>query len=85
MYLFFIKILQSLQEQDSHGGGFDQRQCFTGMMSDVHMWNYVLSSCEIQNYMVDQNFTPGNVLNWKALEYQIFSKVLIEDKYMNCF
>uniref|UniRef100_A0A3P9CDG7 Pentraxin (PTX) domain-containing protein n=1 Tax=Maylandia zebra TaxID=106582 RepID=A0A3P9CDG7_9CICH len=35
-------------EQDSHGGGFDINQCFVGMMSDVRMWNYVLSPCEIQ-------------------------------------
>uniref|UniRef100_A0A3P8NXK1 Pentraxin (PTX) domain-containing protein n=1 Tax=Astatotilapia calliptera TaxID=8154 RepID=A0A3P8NXK1_ASTCA len=35
-------------EQDSHGGGFDINQCFVGMMSDVRMWNYDLSPCEIQ-------------------------------------
>ncbi|XP_078107993.1 C-reactive protein-like isoform X2 [Sander vitreus] len=36
------------QEQDTHGGGFDLKQCFVGMMSDVHMWDYTLSPCEIQ-------------------------------------
>lgn len=40
--------LQFIQEQDSHGGGFHINQCFVGMMSDVRMWNYVLSPCEIQ-------------------------------------
>lgn len=83
-YLLYLIILQSLQEQDSHGGGFDLKQSFVGMMSDVHMWDYVLSSCEIHSYMDDLNFTPGNVLNWRALEYQIVDRVLIEDKLMTC-
>ncbi|XP_041797603.1 C-reactive protein-like [Chelmon rostratus] len=72
------------QEQDSHGGGFDLKQSFVGMMSDVHMWDYILSPCEIQNYMDGLNFTPGNVLNWSALEFQIIDRVLIEDKHMTC-
>ncbi|XP_071325754.1 female protein-like isoform X2 [Trachinotus anak] len=72
------------QEQDSHGGGFDSKQSFVGMMSDVHMWDKVLSPCEIQNYMDDLNFTSGNVLNWGALDFQIIGKVLIEDKQNIC-
>ncbi|XP_049438835.1 C-reactive protein-like [Epinephelus fuscoguttatus] len=73
------------QEQDSHGGGFDLKQSFVGMMSDVHMWDYVLSSCEIQKYMDELNFTPGNVVNWSALEYQITDRVLVENKQMTCY
>nr|XP_020504178.1 C-reactive protein-like [Labrus bergylta] len=72
------------QEQDSHGGGFDQKQSFVGMISDVHMWDYTLSACEIHNYMDDLNFTPGNVLNWRALEYQIFERVLVEKEELTC-
>lgn len=51
-------------------------------MSDVHMWNYVLSACEIHRYVDNLNFSPGNVLDWRALEFQIVDKVLIEDKQM---
>nr|AKK32394.1 serum amyloid P component 1 [Dicentrarchus labrax] len=72
------------QEQDSFGGGFDVKQSFVGMMSDVHMWDYTLSSCEIERYMDDLNFTPGNALNWRALDFQITERVLIEDKQMSC-
>ncbi|XP_063735833.1 C-reactive protein-like [Eleginops maclovinus] len=72
------------QEQDVHGGGFDLQQSFVGMMSDVHMWDYTLSACEIQKYMDELNFTPGNVLNWSALEFQIIGRVLIENKQMTC-
>uniref|UniRef100_A0A3B3D1Q8 Pentraxin family member n=1 Tax=Oryzias melastigma TaxID=30732 RepID=A0A3B3D1Q8_ORYME len=70
------------QEQDKHGGGFDINQSFSfvGMMSDVHMWDYILSPCEIQNYMENLHFTPGNVLNWNALDFDISGHVLIENK-----
>ncbi|XP_075968734.1 C-reactive protein-like [Anarhichas minor] len=72
------------QEQDTHGGGFDSKQCFIGMMSDVHMWDHTLSPCEIQKYVDGLNFTPGNVLSWSALEFQITGRVLIEDKPKTC-
>ncbi|XP_038129003.1 mucosal pentraxin-like [Cyprinodon tularosa] len=72
------------QEQDSHGGGFDIKQSFVGMMYDVHMWDYVLSTCEIQNYMDYRSFTPGNVLNWRAMDYQIIGQVLLENRAMVC-
>ncbi|XP_033983391.1 C-reactive protein-like [Trematomus bernacchii] len=68
------------QEQDSHGGGFDKTQSFVGMISDVHMWDYTLSACEIQEYVDELNFTPGNVLNWKALDYTTYGRVLTEQK-----
>lgn len=77
--------LCSQQEQDTHGGGFDIRQSFVGMMSDVHMWDYIISPCEIQNYVDQRNFTPGNVLNWSALDIQIVDKVLIENKVTVCY
>ncbi|XP_035020592.1 female protein-like [Hippoglossus stenolepis] len=72
------------QEQDSHGGGFDIKQSFVGMMSDVHMWDHILSSCEIQNYVNEDKITPGNVINWNALDFQIFNNVLIEQKSKSC-
>ncbi|KAM4581030.1 C-reactive protein-like [Odontesthes bonariensis] len=72
------------QEQDSHGGGFDINQSFVGMTSDVHMWDYVLSPCDIKNYVEDRNFPEGNVLNWKALSFQMSGRVLIEEKQKMC-
>ncbi|KAL7393308.1 hypothetical protein ABVT39_009220 [Epinephelus coioides] len=72
------------QEQDSPGGGFDADQSFVGMISDVHMWDYALSTCEIKHYVEYLNFTPGNVLNWRALEFVTNGRVLIEDQQMAC-
>ncbi|KAM9852750.1 mucosal pentraxin-like isoform 2-T2 [Aulostomus maculatus] len=73
------------QEQDSRGGGFDVKQSFIGMIADVHMWDYVLTHCEIQQYTNDLSFTPGNALNWKALEFQTTGRALIEEKLRICF
>ncbi|XP_023010311.3 serum amyloid P-component-like [Maylandia zebra] len=72
------------QEQDTHGGGFDINQSFVGMISDVHMWDRTLSSCEIQNYSNNLSFTAGNVLNWYAFEFQTVGRVLIENKQELC-
>ncbi|KAM9310010.1 serum amyloid P-component-like [Pholidichthys leucotaenia] len=72
------------QDQDAVGGRFEAEQSFVGMMSDVHMWDYKLSDCEIKRYMEEVNFTPGNVLNWHALDFQITGKVLIDVKQMVC-
>ncbi|XP_053744027.1 C-reactive protein-like isoform X2 [Synchiropus splendidus] len=68
------------QEQDSHGGSFSASQSFLGMVADVHMWSYVLSPGQIRAYTDGRKFTPGDVINWKALEYRIFGRVLIENK-----
>ncbi|XP_008304190.1 C-reactive protein-like [Stegastes partitus] len=73
------------QEQDSDGGGFDIKQSFVGMMSNVHMWDYTLLPCEIKNYAEQLSFTPGNVLNWEELDFQIIGRVLIEDDLNVCW
>uniref|UniRef100_A0A669BMW8 Pentraxin family member n=1 Tax=Oreochromis niloticus TaxID=8128 RepID=A0A669BMW8_ORENI len=72
------------QFPDSQGGGFLTYLSFIGMISDVHMWDSVLSPCEIQNYSNELSFTPGNVLNWNALDFQITGRVLLEDKQRIC-
>jgi len=85
IYLTLTLLSETLQDQDSHGGGFDIKQSFVGMMSDVHMWDYVLSPCDIQNYADYLNFPAGNVLDWKALSFQITGRVLIEEKQNMCW
>ncbi|KAK0147836.1 Serum amyloid P-component [Merluccius polli] len=72
------------QKQDTFGGGFDVKQSFVGMISDVHMWDYVLSPCQLRRYANDLYFTPGNVLNWRAMEFEIIGTVLEELKQDQC-
>ncbi|XP_077432118.1 serum amyloid P-component-like [Vanacampus margaritifer] len=68
------------QEQDTYGGGFDATQSFVGMISRFHMWDHVISPSEIQRYEEDSNFTPGNVFNWRALDFQIVGNILVEEE-----
>ncbi|XP_041843464.1 C-reactive protein-like [Melanotaenia boesemani] len=72
------------QDQDTFGGGFDTKQSFVGMMTDVHMWDYTLSPCEIQRHADGLIFNSGNVLKWESLEFQANGKVLIEEKQNRC-
>ena len=76
------------QEQDTYGGGFEQSQSFVGDITDVHLWNSVISPCEIRFYMEGNAFTHGNLLNWKNLEYSTTGTVFVEksdfDK-LNCY
>ncbi|XP_030007252.1 C-reactive protein-like [Sphaeramia orbicularis] len=58
---------------------------FVGMMSDIHMWDYVISPCEIQRYTEELRFTPGNALNWGSMPIFILGRVVVENKQsLNC-
>ncbi|KAF4075328.1 hypothetical protein AMELA_G00233380 [Ameiurus melas] len=68
------------QEQDSYGGKFDAGQSFVGMLTDVHMWDFVLSPNQIASYTYGGTFQPGNVLKWNSLEFSTNGYVVIESK-----
>ncbi|MBN3302071.1 SAMP protein, partial [Amia calva] len=65
------------QEQDSYGGGFDRGQSFVGQISNVHVWDRVLSPCEIQAVYSGSISEHGNVLNWQSMQYEITEFVLL--------
>ncbi|XP_024911526.1 C-reactive protein-like [Cynoglossus semilaevis] len=67
------------QEQDAHGGGFVASQSFVGMISDLHVWDNVLSPIEVQRYMKSKQFTPGDVFNWGSLDYATTGEVFVDD------
>ncbi|XP_073479449.1 C-reactive protein-like [Aquarana catesbeiana] len=66
------------QDQDSIGGGFDSKQSLVGEISYVHMWDYILTSEDVQKALYgDLN---GNVINWKSLVYEIKGEVIIQPR-----
>ncbi|XP_034564332.1 serum amyloid P-component-like [Notolabrus celidotus] len=76
------------QEQDTYGGGYDQAQSFGGDITDVHLWSSVISPCEIRSFMDGGAFTPGNLLNWKNMQYSIAGPVYMEPRdfdKLSCF
>ncbi|MEE6521277.1 hypothetical protein FKM82_019401 [Ascaphus truei] len=80
---FSINIQMSIilgQEQDSYGGGFDSKQSFMGEISDVHMWDYVLTSKNIQQALLNSKDLNGNVISWRSLQYEIKGDVIVQPK-----
>lgn len=51
------------QDQDSYGGGFEAAQAFMGRIKDVHMWDHVISACDIRTYMQGFSHHQGNYLD----------------------
>lgn len=66
------------QDQDTYGGGFDAKQCFVGMLSNFHMWDYVLPAAEIRQYMEGMYVTPGNVFDWRNIDHESSGNVFLQ-------
>ncbi|NP_001291003.1 jeltraxin-like precursor [Esox lucius] len=51
-----------------------------GQVTDVEVWNRVLSRDEIRDYMSGYyyNVNPGNVLSWSKAAYSINKKIILE-------
>ncbi|KAL9979376.1 hypothetical protein ACROYT_G017030 [Oculina patagonica] len=58
------------QEQDSLGGGFDITQSFVGMLTNVNVWDYVLTAAQIQQMSTESCLSgEGNVYKWSDFIY----------------
>lgn len=56
------------QDQDSVGGGFDATQSFQGMLSNVNLWDHVLSPTQIKEMSTScllDEWNAGNVYKWR--------------------
>ncbi|XP_015224842.1 PREDICTED: pentraxin fusion protein-like [Cyprinodon variegatus] len=56
------------QDPDTFLGGFEAHQSFVGDISDVNMWDSVLSDTMIQNLFNGRREQVPNVLNWETVE-----------------
>ncbi|KAK6483487.1 serum amyloid P-component-like [Huso huso] len=73
------------QAQDTYRGGFQSSQAFVGQITEVHMWDYVLSECEISAMSIGLAVNPGNVLNWKSMQYTRSGHVLVKSVDDTCY
>ena len=72
------------QEQDSVGGNFDADQSFTGMLSNVNLWNKVLSAAQIEDMSTScllDEWNAGNVYKWRDFIRESETRLLKES---NC-
>ncbi|KAI8487880.1 hypothetical protein Bbelb_343280 [Branchiostoma belcheri] len=58
------------QDQDAVGGGFDASQSFIGELSEVNLWDRVLSQTEIA---ADRSY-HGNVIDWDTTNIRVFGQ-----------
>ncbi|XP_032991672.1 serum amyloid P-component-like [Lacerta agilis] len=68
------------QDQDSVGGGFDSNQSFLGEITDVNMWDRVLTQDEM---LLSSN--GGTLVNWRSLSYQIKEYVVVKPSLMTSY
>ncbi|RXN37655.1 pentraxin fusion -like protein [Labeo rohita] len=61
------------QDCDKYLGGFDAEQSFVGEITDVQMWDHVLSGSEIRAVYSNQepHVPKGNVFDWNTIKYEI--------------
>lgn len=52
------------QDQDDVGGDFDNRQSFKGMMTNVNIWDHVLSAEKVHSLSNSCLSGEGNVYKW---------------------
>ncbi|KAL7887762.1 hypothetical protein AOLI_G00054830 [Acnodon oligacanthus] len=71
------------QDPDDFTGKFDENQSFVGEISDVNMWDFVLTGDQIRNFSDGVWVGPDpNVLNWDAVQYEVHGNVLVvPEKY----
>ena len=65
------------QEQDSLGGGFEAAQRFIGMMTNVNVWDHVLSTAQIEQMSKSCLSGEGNVYKWSDFIYGREEKVRV--------
>ncbi|KAM4690384.1 C-reactive protein-like [Rhinophrynus dorsalis] len=59
---------------------YDPSQSYVGEITDVHMWDYVLTPQAIKLAKFNNKYFNGNVINWRSLDYDIKGDVLVQPK-----
>lgn len=77
---YIIKARGSLvlgQEQDGVATRFEPTQSFVGTLTNVNLWNYVLSGSTIKAYSRSCRSGRGNVYKWADFRYGIKGKTAV--------
>uniref|UniRef100_A0A8B9HLP4 C-reactive protein 1 n=1 Tax=Astyanax mexicanus TaxID=7994 RepID=A0A8B9HLP4_ASTMX len=67
------------QDPDKHLGDFEATQSFAGEITDLNMWDYVLSGNQIKALYFNQRqrLPRGNVFDWSSIQYEVHGNVLV--------
>ncbi|XP_077904066.1 sushi, von Willebrand factor type A, EGF and pentraxin domain-containing protein 1 isoform X2 [Ictidomys tridecemlineatus] len=74
------------QEQDKKGEGFSPAESFVGSISQLNLWDYVLSPQQVKSLATacPEELSRGNVLAWPDFLSGIVGKVKINPKSIFC-
>lgn len=63
--------------------GISNTDAFVGKMTDVNVWDYVLTTADIRDQMsCEKNSTVvGNVFSWGSTELSLFDGVQLDSQY----
>ncbi|XP_017274854.1 pentraxin fusion protein [Kryptolebias marmoratus] len=63
------------QDPDSYLGDFDAKQSFVGEISDVNLWDSVLSTGAVQDLFCGKRIQRGNVIDWETVLMKLNGEV----------
>ncbi|CAL1599267.1 unnamed protein product [Knipowitschia caucasica] len=70
------------QDPDKHLGGLEAEQSFVGELTDLNMWDYVLSKSMIQGWHNGEAWIPkGNIFDWASIRYELSGNVMVVREY----
>ncbi|XP_075416413.1 sushi, von Willebrand factor type A, EGF and pentraxin domain-containing protein 1 isoform X2 [Tenrec ecaudatus] len=74
------------QEQDLKGEGFNPAESFVGSISQLNLWDYVLSPQQVKSLATScpEELNKGNVLAWPDFLSGIVGKVKIDSRSIFC-
>ena len=72
------------QEQDELGGGFNTEENFIGDVSQMNVFDYVLSANDIYNLVYSCDYVKGNIAAWADFKEQLFGEYHMTDKSYAC-
>jgi len=67
------------QDPDKHLGDLEAAQSFVGELTDLNMWDHVLSRGAIQAWYCGHKVPEGNVFDWASIEYTLSGNVMLVD------
>ncbi|KAM4876293.1 sushi, von Willebrand factor type A, EGF and pentraxin domain-containing protein 1 [Thomomys bottae] len=74
------------QEQDKKGEGFNPAESFVGSLSQLNLWDYVLSPQQVKSLATScsEDLSRGNVLAWPDFLRGVVGKVKTSSKSIFC-
>ena len=65
------------QDQDSIGGGFEDDEALVGELTELNMWDSVLSESDVAAQYKNCSIPHGSVLSWSLFKDAVHGKVQV--------